>query len=116
MWCGSSIWHTEASVGLVPARYLQIWIEPKDEHRDTEPYYEIIDKSSEFADLGISLKQDIRIRTGILTESISTQRAYLYVVTGTCNVNGITLSEGDGAELANETVIPVNTPHILLFE
>jgi hypothetical protein len=116
MWCGSSIWHTEASVGTVPARYLQIWITPKQEHLNTAPYYEVTDKSPEFGDLGIVLKQDMRIRGGILTEPVTATVGYLYVVSGTCSVNGITLTEGDGAELDNETVIPVDAAHILLFE
>lgn len=116
MWCGRSIWHTEASVGTVPARYLQLWITPKQENFDTDPYYEIINKTSEFGDLGITLQQDMRIRAGILSEPISVTKAYLYVVSGTCSVNGTTLQEGDGAELLNETVIPVDTAHILLFE
>jgi redox-sensitive bicupin YhaK (pirin superfamily) len=116
MWCGREIWHTEASVGTTPARYLQLWIAPKDQYRDTEPYYEIIEKSPEFGPIAVVLKQDMTVSAGILSESISAQRAYLYVVTGTCSVNGTMLSEGDGAELANETIIPVNAPHIILFE
>lgn len=116
MWCGSSIWHTEASVGTVPARYLQLWITPKDKYRNTEPFYEIVNKTPEFGDLGIVLKQDMRVRGGILSDPVTTSLAYLYVVAGTCTVNGTTLSEGDGAELENETVIPTDNPHIILFE
>ena len=116
MWCGSSIWHTEASVGTVPARYLQIWITPLQEHVNTDPYYEIINKGPEFGDLGIALKQSMQIRGGILSNPITTKSAYLYVVSGTCQVNGTMLSEGDGAELDAETIIPVDNTHIILFE
>lgn len=116
MWCGSSIWHTEASVGNVPARYLQLWITPKQEYVDTDPYYEIINKGPEFGNLGIELKQDLHVRGGILTETVTVQTAYLYVVAGTCTVNGTILNEGDGAELSNETIVPGNDTHIILFE
>ena len=116
MWCGKSIWHTEASVGTVPARYLQLWITPKQENFDTDPYYEIVNKSPEFGDLDITLHQDMRIRGGILAEPVTTARAYLYVVSGTCSVNGTILFEGDGAELANETIVPLDNSHIILFE
>jgi redox-sensitive bicupin YhaK (pirin superfamily) len=116
MWCGSSIWHTEASVGTVPARYLQLWIIPQQKYFNTDPFYEVVEKSPKFGDLGISLKQEMRIRGGILSESVITNKAYLYVVAGTCSVNGIILNEGDGAELSSETVIPVDNSHIILFE
>ena len=84
MWCGREIRHTEASVGQVPARYLQLWIEPKDEYRDTEPYYEIIEKTPEFGPIAVDLKQDIKVSAGILTEKITVGPSYLYVVKGDC--------------------------------
>ena len=116
MWCGSSIWHTEASVGTVPARYLQILITPKQEYYNTDPYYEIVDKDTHFGDLGIELKQTMRIRGGVLDHAVTATTAYLYVVTGTCQIDGVVLGEGDGAELNNETIWPVDDPHIILFE
>ena len=116
MWCGSSIWHTEASVGSVPARYLQLWITPKDEHRDSNPYYEIIEKGPEFGPIAVELKQAMTISAGILTETIASTNSYLYVVSGSCLVNGILLQEGDGAELNNDTILPVDNPHLVLFE
>jgi redox-sensitive bicupin YhaK (pirin superfamily) len=116
MWCGSSIWHTEASVGSIPARYLQIWITPKDEHRDSAPYYEIIEKSPEFGPIAVELKQAMTISAGILTETITSTDSYLYVVSGSCLVNGILLQEGDGAELNNDTILPADCPHLVLFE
>jgi quercetin 2,3-dioxygenase len=116
MWCGREIWHTEASVGLVPARYLQLWIAPKDEYKDTEPYYEILEKSLEFNTIAVSLKQDMIIKASILTDSITTTNSYLYVIKGACFVNGTKLREGDGAEIDSATIKPVNNPHLLLFE
>ena len=116
MWCGKEIWHTEASVGPVPARYLQLWISPKDEHRDTEPFYEIIEKSPEFGPIAIELKQDMTISGGILSKEITTNNSYVYVVSGTCTINGQELREGDGAELTSATIQPKNNTHLLLFE
>lgn len=116
MWCGREIRHTEASVGQVPARYLQLWIEPKDEYRDTEPYYEIIEKTPEFGPIAVDLKQDIKVSAGILTEKITVGASYLYVVKGACFVNGVKLREGDGAELVSAELKPVRGPHLLLFE
>ena len=116
MWCGRSIWHTEASIDTVPARYLQIWITPKRKHINSQPYYEIVNKSPEFGSIPIELKQDISIKAGILSSSVHTARAYLYVVSGQITVDGVVLSEGDGAELSNETIVPIDNPHIILFE
>ena len=116
MWCGSSIWHTEASVGSVPARYLQIWITPKQQYVDTTPYYEIIDKDLNFGPIIVDLKQNLQISAGVLTNTITTTNSYLYVVSGTCTVNGVELHQGDGAELDSATIIPINSPHLLLFE
>ena len=117
MWCGKSIWHTEASVGTVPARYLQIWITPKDEHKDTEPYYEIIEKSSEFGPIAVALKQDMSIHAGWIRDetTLNTSRAYLYVVEGTIRGADFTLNTGDGAELDADITADFNA-HILLFQ
>lgn len=116
MWCGKSIWHTEASVGTVPARYLQLWITPKPEYVDTDPFYEIVNKGPEFGPIPVVLKQNITISAGRLADPYYTKNGYLYVVAGTCTINGSVLREGDGAELGNETVVPVDNPHIILFE
>jgi redox-sensitive bicupin YhaK (pirin superfamily) len=116
MWCGSSIWHTEASVGAVPARYLQLWITPKQQYVDTAPYYEIIDKDLNFGPIIVDLKQNMQISAGILTNTITTTNSYLYVVSGTCIINGVELHQGDGAELDSATIIPINSPHLILFE
>jgi hypothetical protein len=56
------------------------------------------------------------ISAGILTETITSTDSYLYVVSGSCLVNGILLQEGDGAELNNDTILPADCPHLVLFE
>lgn len=117
MWCGKSLWHTEACVGDTPAHYLQIWITPKE--RDTDPFYELHDKPVEFSPLNINIKQDIKITCGQLdgqqTWNIE-KPAYLYVVAGSVIVNGVTLSEGDGAELDPTEYAVESTAHLILFE
>jgi hypothetical protein len=120
MWCGKSIWHTEASIGAVPARYLQIWIIPKNEYRDTDPYYEIVNKDLQFGPLNIDLHQDFKIQCGIINDvkqlNIS-NRAYLYVVSGSVLGNGWQLTEGDGAELdTGPFTAEFVSAHIILFE
>jgi redox-sensitive bicupin YhaK (pirin superfamily) len=119
MWCGQSIWHTEASVGDVPARYLQIWITPRVTLRDSEPYYEIINKNPEiFGPVNIDLKQHMRIQAGWIRRHQTLNiinKAYIYVVSGTILGNGFTLNEGDGAELISDLTAEFNA-HILLFE
>jgi redox-sensitive bicupin YhaK (pirin superfamily) len=117
MWCGSSIWHTEASVGTVPARYLQLWITPKDEYKDTEPFYEIIEKSPEFGPIAVALKQDISIHAGWLRgkNTINTSNAYIYVVSGRVTGKDFELTEGDGAELLSDLTAKFDA-HIILFE
>jgi quercetin 2,3-dioxygenase len=114
MWCGSSIWHTESCVSDTPARYLQIWITPNE--RDTLPLYELYDKSPEFAPLPFQVKQDIIVSAGILSSERQTSNAYIYVIDGTCQIGDTVLHNGDGAELTNDTIIPLDNPHIILFE
>jgi redox-sensitive bicupin YhaK (pirin superfamily) len=118
MWCGSSIWHTEAAVSTTPARYLQLWITPKDEYRDTDPFYEIIAKDPNiYGPIAVALKQDITINAGWLrgTHILNTSRGYLYVVEGTVQGADFTLNEGDGAELNADITADFNA-HILLFQ
>ena len=116
MWCGKSIWHTEASIGTEPARYLQIWITPQKQYLNSKPYYECVDKDLAFGDIPIKLHQNIHIRAGILETSIYTEKSYLYVVEGSCSVGGVTLTEGDGADIVSGAVSPGSDSHILLFE
>ena len=117
MWCGKSIWHSESNNGNVAARYLQIWITPKNEYCNTSPSYQIINKDSSFGVVPVQLKQNIAIQAGILSETITTCNSYLYVINGKCMIGDKELNEGDGAEIDGPVVIiPIADPHILLFE
>jgi len=120
MWCGASIWHTESSVGTIPARYLQIWVTPKDEHRNTAPYYEVIDKPTEvYGPVAVDLKQDFKISAGWLTAPTTlniANRAYIYVIEGTVTGSDFQLNEGDGAELDQGVFTADFAAHIIVFE
>jgi redox-sensitive bicupin YhaK (pirin superfamily) len=119
MWCGSSIWHTEASVGSIPARYLQLWITTKAELQNTQPYYEIIVKDPNvYGPILVDLHQDLTIHAGWLTTATTlniSNRAYIYVVCGTVTGKDFKLTEGDGAELADDLTADFDA-HIILFE
>jgi len=115
MWCGSSIWHTEKCVSLNPARYLQIWLKPKQKNT-TPAYYELINKSLDFGLIDVVLKSDIKVSAGILNGSYSSDQGYLYLISGGCLVNGIKIQEGDGAEITETTVIEAEGSHIIIFE
>ena len=115
MWCGASIWHTEKCISPAPARYLQIWLKPKQKNT-TPAYYELINKSLEFGVIDVVLKSDVKVSGGILNGSYSSDQGYLYLISGDCLVNGIKLQEGDGAEITETTLIESDGSHIILFE
>ena len=118
MWCGKSIWHTEAAVSTTPARYLQLWITPKPELQNTQPYYEIIAKDPQtYGPIPVDLQQDMTIHAGWIRgeTTLNTSRAYLYVVEGTVTGADFKLNEGDGAELDADFTADFNA-HILLFQ
>jgi redox-sensitive bicupin YhaK (pirin superfamily) len=117
MWCGTGIHHTEANISDVPCRYLQIWITSKPEYRHIHPYYELINKSPEFGDIGINLKQDIKIKAGILKGHyiLNTSSAYIYVIDGIIRGKDFNLYKGDGSELFENIEADFDC-HIILFE
>ena len=116
MSCGKSIWHTEKCVSEVPARYLQIWLTPT--ILDTEPAYEVIEKTSEFSEVKID-NQSVKIRCGNLSgmKSLNIEnKAYLYVVSGEIYLESINISDGFGIELDSEILEASFNAHIILFE
>jgi redox-sensitive bicupin YhaK (pirin superfamily) len=118
MWCGNSICHTEACVSDTPARYLQLWITPKDNLRNTAPYYEIIEKDPQtYGPIAVDLQQDMRISAGWIRAqtTLNISNAYIYVVSGKIIGDNFKLSEGDGAELTNDLTANFDA-HIILFE
>jgi redox-sensitive bicupin YhaK (pirin superfamily) len=114
MWCGKSIWHTEKCVSDKPARYMQIWI--NQDTKNTDPYYELYNReTTEFSKLNIKMNTTMQVFAGILNNEYVTSKSYLYVISGKCLISDQSLYEGDGAELDGETIVPINSPHLILF-
>jgi quercetin 2,3-dioxygenase len=129
MSCGTGISHTEGNTANTPNRYLQLWIRPNE--LDTEPahaWYQFSreDKLNQFCDITarLPIRQDARLLAGIFTadfsfEIKSSRHYYLYVITGTANVNGHAVIEGDGLSFESESAITIHDPadsEIILFD
>lgn len=129
MSAGSGIYHTEGNASDKPNRYLQLWIKPN--VFDTEPIHEWYqftreDKLNKFCDVTekLPIKQDARLLSGIFTEDykfviMNDRRYYLYVISGSVNINNYDLVEGDGLNYVSESIIdikPNNESEIILFD
>lgn len=129
MSAGKSIFHTEGNASDKPNRYLQLWIEPNE--YDTESYHDWHqftreDKLNQFCDITAKLpiKQDARLLAGIFTEDFTfeinnTRKYYLYIVSGSVIINGLSLIEGDGLSYIEEKtikILPSTESEIILFD
>ena len=129
MSAGSGISHTEGNTANTPNRYLQLWIRPN--KTDTEPrhdWYQFSreDKLNQFCNITahLPIHQDARLLAGIFTETFKfdldrTRHYYLYMVTGTAQINGQSATEGDGMSFEQESVISITHPkeaEIILFD
>jgi redox-sensitive bicupin YhaK (pirin superfamily) len=129
MSCGSGIRHTEGNASDNPNRYLQLWIRPS--VLDTDPIHEWHqftrgDKLNTFCDITekLPIKQDARLLAGIFTQDFnyqldSNRNYYLYVISGTSTISDITLIEGDGLSLIEESSLNIATTsetEIILFD
>jgi len=129
MSAGNGIFHTEGNASDKPNRYLQLWIEPNE--YDTESYHDWHqftreDKLNQFCDITAKLpiKQDARLLAGIFTEDFTfeindTRKYYLYIVSGSVTINGLSLIEGDGLSYIEEKTIeisPSGESEIILFD
>ena len=114
MWCGRSIWHTEKCVSEKPARYLQIWF--TQDTNNTNPFYEIYNRDTlEFSKLNIKMNNTMQVFAGVLNKECITSKSYLYVISGKCMIGNQQLQEGDGAELDGDAIVPIESPHLILF-
>ena len=126
---GVGISHTEGNTSNTPNRYLQLWIRPN--VFDTEPthdWYQFTrkDKLNTFCNITekLPIKQDARLLAGIFTENYTfdldiNRHYYLYIVTGSLNVNNYDLIEGDGLSFTQESVINISNPNeseVILFD
>ena len=129
MSCGTGISHTEGNATETPIRYLQLWIRPN--VLDTEPrhdwhQYTREDKLNKFCNITekLPIKQDAKLLAGIFNQACnypidSTRHYYLYVISGTPQVNNLALVEGDGLSFESESEIIINSnsdSEIILFD
>ena len=129
MSAGSGISHTEGNTANTPNRYLQLWIRPN--KTDTEPrhnwhQFSREDKLNQFCNITahLPIHQDARLLAGIFTETFEfdldrTRHYYLYMVTGTAQINGQSVTEGDGMSFEQESEISITDPaeaEIILFD
>ncbi|MGA2409412.1 MAG: pirin family protein [Candidatus Binataceae bacterium] len=137
MTAGSGIRHSEfnpsASAGL---HFLQIWILP--EAAGLQPGYEqqtlgdrtkgklALAASHDGADGALKINQDADLYIGSFSRGQAAAKAiapgrnaYIHVARGKASVNGIALSEGDGAKISGETNLQVaaaDDAEVLLFD
>jgi quercetin 2,3-dioxygenase len=129
MSCGSGISHTEGNTADIPNRYLQLWIRP--DEFDTVPehawhQFSRQDKLNRFCNITekLPVRQDARLLAGIFTTDFdlaidSNRHYYLYVVTGTADINGLAVAQGDGVSFESELAIAIQNPaesEIILFD
>ena len=135
---GTGITHSEYNASdSDPIRLLQIWIQP--DQTGLTPGYEQkmfsaaekqgrlrLVASADGRDGSVTIHQDANLHAGLLGESDKIRhtlapgrRAYLQVARGEVEVNGLGLSEGDGAAITGEEEINFATgtsAEILLFD
>lgn len=138
MSAGTGVFHSEANGSQTePVRLLQIWLLPEKE--GLEPSYEEKHFSEEErrnalrviasrrADNGAAkIHQDARVYASLLDQDAQVEHAlapgrhaWVQVARGEVNLNGTTLSEGDGAAVSEETKLTlkaVSPAEILLFD
>jgi len=138
MSAGSGIRHSEFNASETdPVRLLQIWIYP--EKNGLPPAYQQASFAPDSlrnqlrevaarhpAEGGIAIRQDVRLYVGRLDAGTAIQKeldsrryAWLQVAKGSVEVNGVALSEGDGAAGAAETALEIrarSAAEVLLFD
>lgn len=136
MSAGTGITHSELNDGDETVRLLQIWILP-DKKNYTPQYGDyrfawgerdnrwLSLVSDEGGDAPIKIHQDMHIFAASLTDGKSLEfpvkpgrQAYLVLIEGAAELNGVPLSARDAAEISSEQLVIKATPdaHILILE
>jgi len=137
MTAGTGIMHSEFnSSPLEPLHFLQIWIIPS--RLGLNPGYEqksIRDRTSRKLSLvaspkggdgALTINQDVELYVGTIggrklieKEIEKSRKAYVHVARGKVSLNGIDLTEGDGAKIVDEQQLKLSAPEdaeVLLFD
>jgi redox-sensitive bicupin YhaK (pirin superfamily) len=126
---GKGIIHTEGNPSDHPIRYLQLWIKPEVLNTPCEYTWHPFtreDRLNQFCNITqvIPIKQHSQILSTILTDSINynletSRRYYVYIVTGSGEVNCHPFEEGDGFSFVDENQLTITVEQeseILLFD
>jgi len=139
MSAGTGVTHSEHNFGNERLRLLQIWILPDKkghtpnygEHRFTmderENTWLPIATCAEHPNgkAPVRIHQDINVYAALLTNTKSIdfpvgkgRQAYLIMIEGSANINGITLNTRDALEVTEETITiePEDSAHVLVLE
>lgn len=139
MTAGTGITHSEYNASASePVKLLQIWIHPRE--NDLTPRYDqrafsAADKRAGWVTIAapeadgeaLTIAQDTRVLATLVSPETSRsyalapeRHAWVQVVAGTAEVNGVTLSAGDGAAVSDATEVLVKTAdeevELLLFD
>lgn len=137
MSAGTGVLHSEFSSPTDKTHLLQIWIEP--EKVGVEPGYEQIffppsDKkgrlrlvASRNGDEGsVSINQDVKLYSSILDQGVTIEHslpvgrhAWIQIVKGSVDLNGVSLEVSDGAAISDETTLTItakSATELLLFD
>ena len=138
MSAGTGVYHSEFNASKVePVHFLQIWIMP-DEQGVTPGYEQKTFAESEKqgrlrlvaspdgSDGSVRIHSNTRLFAGLLSKGERTElqlangrHAWVQVARGEVQLNGQTLSEGDGAALSNEALVKlegVSSGEVLVFD
>jgi quercetin 2,3-dioxygenase len=138
MSAGTGVMHSEFNASQTePVHFLQIWIQPA--ARGTAPGYEqkhftaaqkrgrlCLVASPDGATDSLRIQQDARLYAGLLDGSESARlalaadrMAYVHVVRGRVQVNGVVLSSGDAAQLRDVATVDIHDgqdAEVLVFD
>lgn len=139
MSAGTGVLHSEHNLGNSTLRFLQIWILP-DKTGHTPNYgdfkFKVEDRENTWLPIAtgvnntestapIHIHQDINAYASILKDGKSIdfevkpgRQAYLVMVEGSANINGVQVNTRDGMEIVEETITikPDDTAHMLAIE
>ncbi len=138
MSAGTGVRHSEYSSPTEKTHLLQIWILPEKENLEPgyeQTYFAPDEKKGKLklvasragTDGSVVIHQDVSLYSSILSaneglvhELAENRHAWIQIVKGSLEINGETLSQGDGAAISEETSLKIkaleNDTEFLLFD